>query len=138
MLVVETIAKIRRAHFVLGKPIKAICRELKVSRKVVGIVPAPIEEGRFGRLEHPSKAARRCGLARVDLNANGIEEKLELISGGHRERRARQLRSAAPRGGVESRERGGSQARALGRRAILRTPATREGGREGQRDGGRT
>jgi transposase len=35
MLVVETIAKIRRAHFVQGKSIKAICRELKVSRKVV-------------------------------------------------------------------------------------------------------
>ena len=35
MLVVETIAKIRRAHFVQGKTIKAICRELKVSRKVV-------------------------------------------------------------------------------------------------------
>jgi hypothetical protein len=35
MLVVETIAKIRRAHFVHGKPIKQICRELKLSRKVV-------------------------------------------------------------------------------------------------------
>lgn len=35
MLVVETIAKIRRAHFVQGKSIKAICRELGVSRKVV-------------------------------------------------------------------------------------------------------
>ena len=35
MLVVETIAKIRRAHFVQGKAIKEICRELKVSRKVV-------------------------------------------------------------------------------------------------------
>src|SRR4051794_25742123 len=35
MLVVETIGKIRRAYFVQGKPIKAICRELKVSRKVV-------------------------------------------------------------------------------------------------------
>ena len=35
MLVVETIARIRRAHFVDGKPIKAICRELKISRKVV-------------------------------------------------------------------------------------------------------
>jgi transposase len=35
MLVVETIAKIRRAHFVQEKSIKAICRELKVSRKVV-------------------------------------------------------------------------------------------------------
>jgi transposase len=35
MLVVETIGTIRRAYFVQGKPIKAICRELKVSRKVV-------------------------------------------------------------------------------------------------------
>ena len=35
MLVVETIAKIRRAYFVQGKAIKAICRELGVSRKVV-------------------------------------------------------------------------------------------------------
>jgi hypothetical protein len=37
MLIVETIAKIRRAFFVQGKPIKAICRELSVSRKVVGV-----------------------------------------------------------------------------------------------------
>ena len=35
MLVVETIAKIRRGYFVQGKAIKAISRELKVSRKVV-------------------------------------------------------------------------------------------------------
>jgi transposase len=35
MLVVETVAKIRRAYFVQGKAIKAICRELRVSRKVV-------------------------------------------------------------------------------------------------------
>jgi transposase len=35
MLVVETIAKIRRAYFTLGKPIKEICRELRISRKVV-------------------------------------------------------------------------------------------------------
>ena len=33
--VVETIAKIRRAYFVQGKAIKAICRELSISRKVV-------------------------------------------------------------------------------------------------------
>lgn len=35
MLVVETIAKIRRAHFQQKTSIKQICWELKVSRKVV-------------------------------------------------------------------------------------------------------
>lgn len=35
MLVVETIAKIRLAYFQQQKPIKQICRELRVSRKVV-------------------------------------------------------------------------------------------------------
>lgn len=35
MLVVETIAKIRRLHFAQGLAIKAICRELGLSRKVV-------------------------------------------------------------------------------------------------------
>src|ERR1700761_8731929 len=35
MLVVETIGKIRRAYFLQKKPIKAICRELCLSRKVV-------------------------------------------------------------------------------------------------------
>jgi hypothetical protein len=32
---VETIGKIRRAYFVQRKPIKAISRELRVSRKVI-------------------------------------------------------------------------------------------------------
>ena len=35
MLVVETIGRIRREHFVRGKPIKEIMRELKVSRNTV-------------------------------------------------------------------------------------------------------
>ncbi len=35
MLVVETIAKIRRAHFIECKSIKQICRELRVSRNTV-------------------------------------------------------------------------------------------------------
>ena len=35
MLVVETVAKIRRAFFVHGKAIKEICREFRLSRKVV-------------------------------------------------------------------------------------------------------
>jgi len=35
MLIVETIAKVRRAYFPQKKPIKAICREFRLSRKVV-------------------------------------------------------------------------------------------------------
>ena len=35
MLILETVAKIRRAYFVQQKTIKAICRELRISRKVV-------------------------------------------------------------------------------------------------------
>ncbi|SPZ47410.1 IstA-like integrase of IS21 family [Agrobacterium tumefaciens] len=35
MLIVETILKIRRLAHVQGKTIKAICRELGISRKVV-------------------------------------------------------------------------------------------------------
>ena len=34
-LVVETVARIRRAYFVQGRSIKQIWRELKLSRKVV-------------------------------------------------------------------------------------------------------
>jgi transposase len=47
MLVVETIAKIRRAYWVQGKAIKAICRELRVSRKAVRKVIRS-EETAFG------------------------------------------------------------------------------------------
>src|SRR5690554_6276137 len=35
MLIVETIAKVRRAYFQDGKSIKQICRDLRVSRKTV-------------------------------------------------------------------------------------------------------
>ena len=35
MLVVKTVAKVRRLHLVQGLAIKAICRELGLSRKVV-------------------------------------------------------------------------------------------------------
>jgi hypothetical protein len=37
MLIVETIAKVRRAYFIHQKPIKAICREFRLSRRVVRI-----------------------------------------------------------------------------------------------------
>src|SRR6476660_7981471 len=54
MLVVETIAKIRRAYFVQGQPIKAICRELGVSRKVVRkVIRSEATEFRYERETQP-------------------------------------------------------------------------------------
>ena len=50
MLVVETIAKIRRAFFVHGKSIKAICRELRILRKVVRkVIRSDATEFRYER-----------------------------------------------------------------------------------------
>ena len=50
MLVVETIAKIRRAYFAQKKPIKAICREFRVSRKVVRkVIRSEATEFRYER-----------------------------------------------------------------------------------------
>src|SRR6478609_8924518 len=54
MLVLETVAKIRRAYFVQGKTIKAICRELRVSRKVVRkVLRSEATEFRYEREEQP-------------------------------------------------------------------------------------
>ena len=54
MLVVETIAKIRRAYFVQQKPIKAICRELELSRKVVRkVLRSDATEFRYAREMQP-------------------------------------------------------------------------------------
>jgi transposase len=54
MLVVETIAKIRRAYFLLGKPIKEICRELGVSRKVVRkVIRSNATEFHYERARQP-------------------------------------------------------------------------------------
>src|SRR5215475_12315434 len=54
MLVVETIAKIRRAFFVQGKAIKAICRDLGVSRKVVRkVIRSGVTEFRYQREDQP-------------------------------------------------------------------------------------
>ena len=54
MLVVETIAKIRRAFFVQKKPIKEICRELHVSRKVVRkVIRSEATEFHYERLTQP-------------------------------------------------------------------------------------
>ena len=54
MLVVETIAKIRRAYFVQKKSIKAICRELGLSRKVVRkVLRSGATEFRYSRRTQP-------------------------------------------------------------------------------------
>ena len=54
MLVVETIAKIRRAFFGQGKAIKAICRELSLSRKVVRkVIRTGATEFRYERERQP-------------------------------------------------------------------------------------
>ena len=54
MLVVETIAKIRRAYFVQNKPIKTICRELRLSRKVVRkVIRSQATEFRYERGRQP-------------------------------------------------------------------------------------
>src|SRR5271166_6369907 len=54
MLVLETVAKIRRAYFVQKKTIKAICRELRVSRKVVRkVIRSEATEFRYERGEQP-------------------------------------------------------------------------------------
>src|SRR5438093_2489178 len=54
MLVVETIGKIRRAFFVQKKPIKTICRELRVSRKVVRkVIRSQATEFRYERSRQP-------------------------------------------------------------------------------------
>ena len=62
MLIVETIAKIRRAFFVQGKSIKAICRELRVSRKVVReVIRTEATEFRYERDSFSPLRFIRCG-----------------------------------------------------------------------------
>ena len=54
MLVVETIAKIRRAYFAQNKAIKTICRELRLSRKVVRkVIRSRATEFRYERSRQP-------------------------------------------------------------------------------------
>ncbi len=82
MLVVETIAKIRRAHFVQGKPIKQICRELKLSRKVVRKVLRSEEtafEYKRSVQPHPKLGAWREDLERL-LAANAARGRRERVT----------------------------------------------------------
>jgi hypothetical protein len=113
MLVVETIAKIRRAYFVQKKAIKEICRELKVSRKTVRRVvrsgatefvyerkvqPQPKigpwrEE--LDRLLAPPAPGRLdvCPLDRIDAPAAG-EVRQEALGALREVRHVRQVRAA--------------------------------------------
>src|SRR5580765_6148656 len=84
MLIVETIAKIRRAHFAQKKPIKAICREFGVSRKVVRkVIRSGATEFRYERGKQPLP---RIDPWRVQLDAlllanegKAARERLTLI-----------------------------------------------------------
>ena len=84
MLVVETIAKVRRAHFVQGKGIKTICREFGLSRKIVRkVLRSGAMEFRYERTVQPlPKLGRwRDELDRL-LTANdarAARERLTLI-----------------------------------------------------------
>ena len=89
MFVVETVARIRRAHFVQGKSIKLICRELRVSRKVVRkVLRSAATEFHYEREQQPrprlgawrerldellvaneAKASRETEFAAVDVKA---------------------------------------------------------------------
>ncbi len=67
MFVMETIARIRRAHFVQGKSIKAICRELRVSRKTVfKVIRSEATEFQYEREQQPMP---RLGAWREQLDA---------------------------------------------------------------------
>jgi transposase len=69
MLVVETIAKIRRAYFAQKKPIKAICREFRLSRKVVRkVIRSEATEFRYERGRQP--------LPRIDPWRNQLDQLL--------------------------------------------------------------
>ncbi len=84
MLVVETIAKIRRAHFVQKKPIKAICREFGLSRKVVRkVLRSEATEFRYSRARQPQPKIgpwREALDALLEANAGKApRERLTLI-----------------------------------------------------------
>lgn len=66
MLVVETIAKIRRLSLVQGKSVKEICRELRISRKVVRkVLRSDATEFRYEREHQPMP---KIGLWKADLD----------------------------------------------------------------------
>ena len=66
MLIVETIAKIRRAHFVQKRSIRSICRDFSLSRKVVRkVLRSDATEFKYERGHQPRPAIDRW---RADLD----------------------------------------------------------------------
>ena len=85
MLIVETIAKIRRAYFVQEKPIKAISREFRVSRKVVRkVVRSQATEFRYERARQP--------LPRIDRWRKQLDDLLLANEGKPRRERLTLIR----------------------------------------------
>ena len=84
MLVVETIGRIRREHFVKGKSIKEIVRDLKVSRNTVRkVLRSKATAFEYARSvePHPKLGAWQADLDRM-LSANEVKsprERLTLI-----------------------------------------------------------
>jgi len=66
MLVVETVVRIRREH-AAGKPIKAICRDLRLSRKVVRKA-IRAEEGAFSYQRRETQPFPKIGSVRERLD----------------------------------------------------------------------
>lgn len=68
MLIVETIARIRREHFIKGKTIKEIARDLKVSRNTVRKVLRSGETSfEYERQVQPRPKLGRWAVLRRDL-----------------------------------------------------------------------
>ena len=84
MLVVETIAKIRRAYFQDKKSIKHICRELRVSRNTVRkVIRSGATEMTYERTVQPQpKIGPWKGKLDEMLTANARKPKRELTCHG--------------------------------------------------------
>jgi len=74
MLVVETVVPIRR-EYAAGKPIKAICRELRLSRKVVRKASRG-EEGAFSYRSRETQPFPKLGFVRERLDQLQITRSL--------------------------------------------------------------
>src|SRR4029077_9900475 len=82
MLVVETIARIRREHFIKGKTIKEIARDLKVSRNTVRKVLRSGETSfEYERLVQPRPKLERWA-SELDglLSANAAKSAREQLT----------------------------------------------------------